>query len=56
MVGTQGLGLPFRPLARLAQNEERRCTGHEARSGGGLGEEMAVIRTQAKRVVAELRG
>jgi hypothetical protein len=25
------------PLARLAQNEERGCTGREARSRGGLG-------------------
>jgi hypothetical protein len=25
------LGLPFRPLARLAQNEERRCAGSEAK-------------------------
>src|SRR5262249_16323542 len=32
----QGFYLPFRALARLAQNEERKCTGCEARSGGGL--------------------
>jgi hypothetical protein len=25
-----------RPLVRLAQNEERGCTAHEARSGGGM--------------------
>src|SRR5215472_10007523 len=29
-------GLRSRPLPRLAQIEERKCTGREARSGGGL--------------------
>jgi bifunctional non-homologous end joining protein LigD len=33
----QGLCLPFRPLARLAQNEESGLLGGEAGSGGGLG-------------------
>jgi hypothetical protein len=33
----QEFRLPFRPLARLAQNEERGCAGREARSRGGLG-------------------
>ena len=33
----QGFRLPFRPLARLAQNEERKCTGREARRGGRMG-------------------
>ena len=28
----EGLRLSFRPLARLAQDEERRCAGSEARS------------------------
>jgi hypothetical protein len=32
-----GLTLPFRPLARLAQDEERRSTRSEARSRKGLG-------------------
>src|SRR6516225_3908930 len=32
----QGFRLPFRSLSRLAQNEERKCTGREARSRGGL--------------------
>jgi predicted PolB exonuclease-like 3'-5' exonuclease len=31
------LRLSVRPLARLAQDEERRCTGREARSRRGLG-------------------
>ena len=35
-LGLEGLCLPFRPLSRLAQNEELRCPGGEARSGGGL--------------------
>jgi len=33
----QGLSLPLRPLARLAQDEERKCTGREARRGRRLG-------------------
>src|SRR5262249_50349679 len=32
----QGFRLPFRALPRLAQNEERKCAGREARSRGGL--------------------
>src|SRR5262249_57434383 len=32
----EGLGLPFWPLARLAQNEELGCTSREARSRRGL--------------------
>jgi hypothetical protein len=36
IVSKQGLTLPFWPFARLAQEEERRCTGSEARSRGGL--------------------
>jgi hypothetical protein len=34
----EGLPLPFRPLARLAQNQERGCTCGEARGGRGLGQ------------------
>src|SRR5262249_27855132 len=41
----QGFRLPFRPLARLAQNEERRCTGRKAGRRGRLG----------KRAVTELK-
>ena len=33
----KGLPLSFRPFARLAQNEERECTGCEAGRGRGLG-------------------
>ena len=33
----QGFRLPFRSLPRLAQNEERRRAGSEARSRGGMG-------------------
>src|SRR5262245_66404296 len=42
----QGLCLPFRPLARLAQNEELGCTGREARGGRRLGQ---MIRTHSLR-------
>jgi hypothetical protein len=39
----QGFRLPFGALARLAQNEKRKCTGREARSRGRLGQrEMAI--------------
>jgi hypothetical protein len=38
------VGKKNQPLARLSQNEERGCTGREARSRGGLG----------KRAVTEL--
>ena len=34
----EGLGLPFRPLAGLAQNEELGCTGREASGRRGLGQ------------------
>jgi len=33
----EGLGLPFRPLASLAQDEQSGLLGAEAGSGGGLG-------------------
>jgi hypothetical protein len=40
----QALSLSIRPLARLAQDEERRRTGSEARGRGRLGQtEMAMI-------------
>jgi hypothetical protein len=39
----EGLAVPIRPLARLAQNEERRRTGGEARRGGKLGQKKTVI-------------
>jgi bifunctional non-homologous end joining protein LigD len=40
----KGLGLPLRPLARLAQNEELGCPGSEARRRGRLGQkEMAIM-------------
>ena len=39
----QGVRLPFRALPRLAQNEERKCTGREARSRRRMGQkEMAM--------------
>jgi hypothetical protein len=39
-----GLRLAFRPLARLAQDEERRCASSEARRRGRLGQtEMPMI-------------
>ena len=39
----EGFRLPFRPLARLAQNEELGCTGREARRRGRMGQkEMAM--------------
>src|SRR3954466_5366976 len=37
----QGLSISYRPLARLAQDEERRRTGSEARSRGRLGQMTA---------------
>src|SRR5438128_477779 len=37
-VEAEGLGLPFRPLARLTQDEELGCTCGEARGGRGLGQ------------------
>src|SRR5262249_2419173 len=37
-VEAQGFRLPFRALARLAQDEEPGGSGREARGGGGLGE------------------
>jgi bifunctional non-homologous end joining protein LigD len=36
-VEAEGFILPFRPLARLGQNEECRCAGSEARRRGRLG-------------------
>ena len=42
-VEAEGFRLPFRPLARLAQNEERRCTGAEARRGGRTGQKEKAI-------------
>jgi bifunctional non-homologous end joining protein LigD len=44
--------LPLRPLARLAQNEERGCAGREARSGGGLGKRaQAMMELERKHLV-----
>jgi len=37
IVSKRGFRLPFRPLARLAQDEESGLCGGEAGSGGGLG-------------------
>jgi hypothetical protein len=41
----QGIALPLRALAQLAQDEESGCTGGEARARGGLGQ--AVIKSPA---------
>jgi hypothetical protein len=35
--------LSFRPLARLAQNEERRCASSEARRGGRMGQQETAV-------------
>jgi hypothetical protein len=44
IVSKRKVRLSFRPLVRLAQDEERRCTGSEARSRGGLEQrDMATI-------------
>ena len=41
--GAETVALPFRPLVRFAQNEERGCTGGEARSQARMGQkEMAM--------------
>jgi bifunctional non-homologous end joining protein LigD len=37
------LALPLRPLARLAQDEERRCSGREARSGGRMRQQETMV-------------
>jgi hypothetical protein len=60
----EGLCLPFRPLARLAQNEEPGCAGREAGGTRGLAPvtylllkraalkpALARARTQAKRYI-----
>jgi hypothetical protein len=44
----QGFPLPYRPLARLAQNEERGRAGREARSRGELGEMTRHIRRKSE--------
>src|SRR5262245_12098728 len=49
----QGLCLPFRPLARLAQNEELRCTGGEARGRRGLGQVTRKIQRNAERAALD---
>jgi hypothetical protein len=40
---SRGLPLPFRPLPRLAQNEERECAGCEARRGGRMGQKETAV-------------
>jgi hypothetical protein len=54
-VETKGLGLPFRALARLAQNEESECTGRD--TGGRRGLELEHGRTGAlsPRLVPQLQ-
>jgi len=49
-VEAQGLGLPFRPIAGLAQDKEPGGSGGTAGSGGGLGE-----MTRRKREIIGLR-
>jgi hypothetical protein len=44
------VGKKNQPLARSAQNEERGCTGREARSRGGLGK-RAVTELERKHLV-----
>src|SRR5262249_38645529 len=39
----EGFDLPFRPLARLAQNEKRKCTGRETGGRRGLGQRKMAI-------------
>jgi hypothetical protein len=39
----EGFGLPFRTLARLAQNEELGCTGRETGRGGRMGQKETAI-------------
>src|SRR5262249_34922119 len=43
----QGLHLPLRPLARLAQNEEPGGAGGEARGGGGMGQGAVAVKILA---------
>jgi hypothetical protein len=42
-VEAEGLGLPFWPIARLAQDEEPGGSGDEARGGGRLGKEAVAL-------------
>src|SRR5215813_8602181 len=42
-VEAQGLGLPFRPLARLAQNEKLGCASREAGRRGRLGQQETAM-------------
>src|SRR5206468_7429070 len=46
----EGLSISFRPLARLAQNEERRYTGGEAGRGGRMGQKETAV-TGKNRIV-----
>jgi hypothetical protein len=52
----QGLSLSLRPLARLAQDEECKCSSREARSGGGLGQAALAMkpRTHFKHTIDQL--
>jgi hypothetical protein len=43
-LGAKGLSLPFRSLARLAQNEKLGCTGRKAGRRGGLGKRAAAMK------------
>ena len=54
-VKAQGLDVSLRPLAGLAQNEEFRCAGCEARSGRRLGETRPCKRSPATKASAGWR-
>src|SRR5215510_16447959 len=50
-VEAEGLGLSLGALAGLAQNEELRCSGGEARSRGGLGQNETAIMAGNNRIM-----
>jgi hypothetical protein len=55
-VADHATDLPFGTLARLAQNEERRCAGGEAGGRRGLGQgEMADERSGAEAMLRDMR-
>jgi hypothetical protein len=56
VVSKRKLSLSLGPLARLAQDEECKCSSREARSGGGLGQAALAMkpRTHFKHTIDQL--
>jgi hypothetical protein len=53
LLARTGHRLPFWPLARLAQDEERRCAGSEARSRGRLGKSPPSFEADSLKILCE---